>query len=112
MVNGDVTHYFTYLNNIKVILPILYLGVVASILGFFLVNFAFSQLQAHVSSIYSNISTIVSVIAGYFFLSEPVGIYHIIGGILIITGIYGTARFSEVNRKKRLKNDSINKVIS
>lgn len=112
IIKGNISNYFTYLTNRNVIIPILYLGVIASITGFFMVNYALSKLQAHVSSIYSNISTIISVIAGYFVLSEPVGVYHIIGGILIITGIYGTAKFNETNQIKRLKNDSINKLIS
>jgi drug/metabolite transporter (DMT)-like permease len=86
--------------------------VIASVLGFFFVNYALSQLPAHVSSIYANISTIVSVIAGYFFLNEPVGIYHIIGGILIITGVYGTTRVNAINRRKKVPHDSINQTIS
>lgn len=111
-IDKDIKHYFTYLGNIKVILPLLYLGVVASILGFFLVNYALSKLQAHVSSIYANISTIVAVIAGYLFLDEAIGIFHIVGGALIITGVYGTARFNKSSRLKRLKNDSTHTLIS
>ena len=63
----------------------------ASIIGFFLVNYSLSRLPAHVSAIYINITTIVSVLAGYFFLNESIGIYHLIGGVIIV-GVYGTAR--------------------
>jgi drug/metabolite transporter (DMT)-like permease len=97
--------YVTNLFNIQTVLPILYLGVVASILGFFLVNYSLSKLPAHVSSIYSNIATIVSVMAGFFFLNEPVEIYHFIGGTLIIVGIYGTTRVNYLIKKRRLKYD-------
>ena len=100
-----MSNYFTNLLNIEIIFPIIYLGVLASILGFFLVNYTLSKLPAHVSAIYSNIATIVSVLAGYFFLNESVGIYHLIGGTLIIIGIYGTARVNYLVKKKRLKND-------
>jgi drug/metabolite transporter (DMT)-like permease len=112
IINHDIQSYIGHLSDIDIILPILYLGVIASVLGFFFVNYALSQLPAHVSSIYANISTIVSVLAGYIFLNEPVGIYHIIGGILIITGVYGTTRANAINRRKKVPNDSINKTIS
>lgn len=102
---NQASTYFSNLLSLEVIFPILYLGILASIIGFFLVNYTLSKLPAHVSAIYSNIATIVSVLAGYFFLNESIGIYHLIGGTLIITGIYGTARVNYLVKKKRLLND-------
>lgn len=101
-IDQSLDRYFTNLWNIDVVVPILYLGIVASILGFFLVNYSLSHLPAHVSSIYSNIATIVSVIAGYLFLNEAIEIYHLIGGLLIIIGIYGTTRVNYLIKKKRI----------
>lgn len=92
--------YVYNLRHIELLLPILYLGIVASIGGFFLVNYALSHLEAHVVSIYSNLATIVSILAGAIFLSETLYYYHYLGSVLIIVGVYGTVRF---NRKKRLK---------
>jgi len=82
--------YLTNLAHPGLIVPLLYLGGVASIGGFFLVNYALSQLPAHVSSIYSNLSTIVAVFAGAIILSEPLSYYHYLGGAMIILGVYGT----------------------
>ncbi|RJX26693.1 MAG: DMT family transporter [Acholeplasma sp.] len=96
---GRLIAYVTNLYHIELILPILYLGIVASIGGFFLVNFALSKAPAHITSIYSNISTIVAVIAGAILLNEPLQYYHIIGSLMIVTGVYGTVRF----RKYRIK---------
>ncbi|HKL47661.1 MAG TPA: EamA family transporter [Candidatus Izemoplasmatales bacterium] len=104
-VKQELNLYFNNLMNLDVILPTLYLGVIASILGFFLVNYSLSKLPAHVSSIYSNIATIVSVMAGFFFLNEAIEIYHLIGGVLIILGIYGTTRVNYLIKRKRLKYD-------
>lgn len=84
--------YYLNFMHIEILLPILYLGIVASIGGFFLVNYALSKLPAHVSSIYSNLSTIVAIIAGALFLSEQLFYYHYIGGAMIIIGVYGTVR--------------------
>ncbi len=100
LINGNINTYFTSFSSFTVIGPILYLGIVASIGGFFLVNFALSKLPAHVSSIYANLSTVVAVIAGYVFLNEALNWYHIVGGIMIILGVYGTAR---VNFRKQIR---------
>jgi len=93
--------YFANLGNLQVLLPILYLGIVASIVGFFLVNFSLGVLPAHVSSIYSNISTIVAVIAGALFMHETIYYYHIIGGVMIIAGVYGAARINYLRTVKK-----------
>lgn len=98
--SGHIDQYFSILLDLSIIGPLLYLGIIASIGGFFLVNYALSKLPAHVSSIYSNLSTVVAVIAGYLFLNEAIGWYHIVGGLMIILGVYGTARMNYVNQIK------------
>ncbi|MFH0993834.1 MAG: EamA family transporter [bacterium] len=90
---GDgIATYVTNLVHPQLVLPILYLGVVGSIGGFFLVNFALSKLPAHVSSIYSNLSTIVAIFAGVLILQETLMPYHYIGSAMILVGVYGTVK--------------------
>ena len=101
-IEGSLVIYVTTLASIELILPIMYLGIVASIGGFFLVNYALSKLEAHVISIYANIATIVAVIAGAVFLSEPIEGYHYIGAFMIVFGVYGTVRTSR--RKRRIRS--------
>ena len=91
--------YITNLYHIELVLPILYLGIVASIGGFFLVNFALSQAPAHITSIYSNLSTIVAIIAGAVLLNETLSYYHYIGSLMIIIGVYGTVSFRRYHEK-------------
>ncbi|QVK21068.1 EamA family transporter [Mycoplasmatota bacterium] len=90
---GNLENYFTPLLNRSIIAPILYLSIVASICGFFLVNYSLSKLEAHVSSIFANIATIVSILAGTIILGESFYYYQIIGSVLIIAGVYGTVKF-------------------
>ena len=104
ILNGSISSYIQSFTHVEVILPILYLGVVASIGGFFLVNFALGILPAHVSSVYSNLSTVVAVIAGYFILGDEMNIYTIIGGIMIIGGVYGVARINFRNQLRKEKS--------
>lgn len=94
-----VSDFITNMYQFEIIGPILYLGIVASIGGFFLVNLVLSKVPAHVSSIYANLSTIVAIIAGALLLSESITIFHIIGSIFIITGVYGTVRFNVKDKK-------------
>ncbi len=94
---GQILNYVTNLLNMHIILPILVLGCIISTGGFFLVNYTLHHMPPHISSIYTNLSTIVAIIAGAIFLQESVTIYHIIGSILIISGVYGTI----VNQNKK-----------
>lgn len=97
-----ISDYVTNLLHIELIAPILYLGVVASIGGFFLVNMSLRHLPAHVSSIYANLATIVAIVAGVTFLDETLEIYHYIGSVMILTGVYGTVRTRRITRRKRM----------
>lgn len=90
--SGDIGGYFSVFGHTEFIFPILYLGIIASIGGFFMMNYALSQLPAHVSSIYSNLSTIVAIVIGAVILKETLSWYHLIGSVLIIGGVYGTVR--------------------
>jgi len=98
--NNTLASYFTSLTQPSVILPLLYLGIVASIGGFFLVNFALKNLPAHISSMYANLATVVSIAAGALILSEAITLFHIIGSLMIMGGVYGTVR---VQQKRKLK---------
>lgn len=97
MINNSLASYFTNLINLTIILPLLYLGIVASIGGFFFVNYALSKLPAHVSSIYTNLGTIVAILAGAIILKEKLYYYHYLGSAMILIGVYGTVI---LNKKK------------
>ena len=102
-INHNLAEYFGSITNFEFLGSIAYLGIVASIGGFFLVNYALSILPAHVSSIYSNLSTVVAVIVGYIILNEAIYWYHLVGGFMIIAGVYGTARVNFRNQIIRRK---------
>lgn len=102
---GQLENYFTNMLHTEIILPILYLGIVASIGGFFLVNFTLKHIPAHVSSIYSNIATVIAVCAGAIFLHEKIELNQIIGGLMIIIGVYGVAATNYRRRKRIIRPD-------
>ncbi len=102
LVGEGIGTYVTNLHHIELLLPILYLGTIASLGGFFLVNYALSRLEAHVISVYANFATIVAVSAGAVFLNEALEFYHYLGGAMIIIGVYGTVRLNN-GRTRRAK---------
>ncbi|MFA9398695.1 MAG: DMT family transporter [Clostridiaceae bacterium] len=100
--NNSISSYFKPLHNTNFIISIVYLGVFSSIVAYFLLNYTISELDASKSSVIANISTIVSIFAGIIFLNESFEYYHIIGSIMIITGVWGTNYLSTKRIEKQL----------
>jgi drug/metabolite transporter (DMT)-like permease len=103
MLEKSLSSYFIPLTKPTFITSILYLGIMSSIIAYFLINYSLSKLQASKTSVFANISTIVSIIGGVIFLKESFYFYHIIGSILILLGVWGTNYFKgrTVKREER-----------
>ncbi|OPJ59284.1 DMT family transporter [Clostridium oryzae] len=91
---GKINEYFQPLKSSTFIISILYLGIISSILAYFLSNFTLSKIQASKSAVFANLSTIVSVVAGVLILKESFHIYHLIGAVMILTGVWGANKFN------------------
>ncbi|PLV56065.1 DMT family transporter [Thermotoga sp. SG1] len=92
VVTGDFKPVF----NFHVITGALYLGVLSSTLAFFLLNYAIKRVSPIITTLFSNFTTVVSVMAGVLFRGERVGIQQLLGMLLIIVSIL----VSTVRRKK------------
>lgn len=90
IIKQQINLYTENLFQLNVLLPVFILGAIISTTGFFLVNYTLHHMPAHISSIYTNLSTIVALIAGMIFLQENISLYHVLGSVLIISGVYGT----------------------
>lgn len=95
IIKKDMSSYFKPLTNVTFITSIIYLGILSSIVAYFLINYSLSKLQVSKTTVFSNISTIVSILAGIIFLKESFHLYHVIGSTLILLGVWGTSRFSK-----------------
>ncbi|WP_409297948.1 DMT family transporter [Peribacillus sp. SCS-26] len=93
--NGDLEAMFTPWGNAGFAAAILFLGILASFITSLLSNFVLSKIPASQMSVFSNLSTVISIIAGAAFLNEKVYYYHIIGSTLIILGVIGTNLFKD-----------------
>ncbi len=83
-------HIALWIQNPELTYSLLYLGVVASIGGFFLVNYALSQLTSATASVYANLATVVSIIVGVVLLAEPFSLWHALSAMAVIFGVRGS----------------------
>jgi drug/metabolite transporter (DMT)-like permease len=93
IIGKNISTYFIPLSSTTFVISVLYLGVLSSVVAYFLANFTLSKLEASRAAVFANISTIVSIIAGVVFLKESFHIYHVIGSIMILIGVWGTNYF-------------------
>lgn len=99
IITGKASDYFAPLFDPAVVLALLYLGLLSSVAAFFLVNFTLSRLPASRSAVFSNLTTVISVVAGVVFRSEPFTLAHAAGASMILLGVWGTNRFSMEEEK-------------
>ncbi|MGC8820037.1 MAG: DMT family transporter [Fervidobacterium sp.] len=102
MITGFV--FFTFLSLITgqftinlakpVLIGTLYLGILSSTVAFFLVNFMLSKVSPTVSTLFSNLTTIVSVLAGSFIRHETIKPLQVFGMVLILSALIGNSYLS------------------
>ncbi|MCR8643790.1 DMT family transporter [Paenibacillus sp. N1-5-1-14] len=74
-------------------LLIVLIGVI-QIVTAFLASFVLARIKASQMTVFTNLSTVVSIVAGAVFLGEQVTWYHLIGSMLIVVGVIGATRFA------------------
>ncbi|MBR6532909.1 MAG: DMT family transporter [Clostridia bacterium] len=87
------------ITNPKFIIAIIYLAIVSSVLAFLLYNFATANITAVEASSFSNIITVVTVLAGVLILKESMNIWGYVLCLLIIFGVWGVNTFIEKPKK-------------
>ena len=92
--SGNLMSYFEPLGHLSYLISILYLGILASIVTASLSIYAIVRLGASTVSVFGNLGTVLTIVAGAVFLHEPIYAYHIIGASLIIGGILGMNVFN------------------
>ena len=87
--DGNILAYVEPLGQVPYLLSILYLGILASIVTGSLSIYAIVRLGASTVSVFGNLGTVLTILAGAHILHEPIYSYHVIGATLIIAGILG-----------------------
>lgn len=66
---------------------ILYLGVLSSVLAFFLINYSLTYLKASQSAVFTNLITVITVLAGVLIRHEVFSLSQGLSALLIVLGI-------------------------
>ncbi|WP_240840426.1 DMT family transporter [Acidaminobacter sp. JC074] len=100
--NDMMIFFIEYLQAFKSVtyaVCILYSGVIAMIGTSLFSNYALKHLSPSKFSVYTNLSTLISIVSGAVFLSEPLYINHYIGSAFILIGVI-SSNFSNIIEKK------------
>lgn len=87
--NGTIDRYFEPLNNMSFMLATAYLGILSTLISSVLMTYMLAHMDAVKATIFGNLSTAISIVAGVVLLGEPLQAYHIVCTILIIGGVIG-----------------------
>ncbi|WP_458699572.1 DMT family transporter [Sulfurospirillum sp. 1307] len=94
--------------NTEAILWIVYLGIVVTIGGYGLFNFALGRVEASKASIYINLIPIFAVILSYLILGEKMTYSAIIASFIILSGVFisqiTTEKIKNIRKKRKLRN--------
>lgn len=100
---GTLHTYFEPLKHVEFVVATIYLGVGCLLLSVQLMSYSLSKLEAVKGTIFGNVSTAISIIAGAVVLGEPLKLYHIACALLIVLGVVGLS----VLGKKEDANDTV-----
>lgn len=87
--SGTFEDLVSPLANSKFIVAILFLGLLSSLVTSLTATYVLSKIEAAQMSVFTNLSTLVSIAAGALFLGEKVTVYHLIGSVMILAGVIG-----------------------
>jgi len=86
-------------DNLKCVLALLYLGVGCSVVGFFCMNYVNSNLEAARAAVFTNLATVVSILAGVLIGKDQIGLIQLVGMIFIIFSVWGVNWFAQSDRR-------------
>ena len=79
---------FAALAQPQFIISVLYLSVVSSVTAFIFLNYGTVRVTVSEASIFANLTTVISIIAGVVFLHEVFTPFQIVGAIIIIVSVF------------------------
>ena len=89
---GSAAVYLAPFSDVTYLLSVLFLALGCSVLCYFLSSYALTNLPVARESVFSNLTTVVSVFAGAVFLREPFTWFGAVMILLILAGIWGVQR--------------------
>ncbi len=69
-------------------ISILYLSVISSVVAFLLLNFGANHVSIATATIFANLTTVISIVAGVLILHESFSPYQAVGAVIILASVY------------------------
>lgn len=70
---------------------ILYLAVISSVVAFMILNYGSSYVSVSEASLFANLTTVISIVAGIVIVHERFTVQQMIGALLIIGSVYAAS---------------------
>lgn len=90
---GNVADLCSCLLHSEVLIAVLFLGAACSFGAFLCLNYANTHLPVARTAAFSNLTTVISVIAGVIFLKEDFTVFTLAASVMIIIGVWGVQHF-------------------
>lgn len=98
--NGTLGDYFEPLSHMNFVLATAYLGIPSTLISALIMAYILAHMEAVKATIFGNLSTAISIVAGVIVLREPLESYHILCTLLIIVGVIGLSLPSMTKKKE------------
>lgn len=104
----DINVWISPLKNTDVLVSILYLAVVSSIFAFTLINYTLNHLTVGYTLIFSNFTSVISVVAGVLILGENFTSLQMCGVCVIIASVFAVSLYNlkKDKRAPKIKADT------
>lgn len=99
--NGMTGAYFEPLFRLNFTVAAAYLGILSTLISALLMSYMLAHMEAVKATIFGNLSTAISIVAGVVILGEPLQLYHILCTILIVAGVIGLSLPSMEKKKEQ-----------
>ncbi len=99
MINKTLSEYLRPLTQPDVLIAIFYLGILSSVIAFFLMNYMLSKTRPSQTATYVNLTTVIAILGGILFRGEHFAWYQAVGAFMIISGVWGAMWFSQKVKK-------------
>ncbi len=77
-----------FFGNTQFLISVIYLACISSIVAFLLINYSVSHIEARRTSIFTCMTTVISILAGIIILRERFTVLRALGSALILLGVY------------------------
>ncbi len=101
--DGDLKEYVRPFKEPIYLFCLLFLVVCCSIISYFVTNYVLTKLTVARATVFANLTTVVSVLAGTFLLHEPFSPVGLLCCFMILLGIYGVQK--ETGSKEKVKEE-------